>query len=62
VEEFTATFREAGIQWPVWIMPVGATAEGQNKIQATVAEEAVRRGYNVAARVHCFVFNNIIGK
>lgn len=62
VEEFTAAFRAAGVSWPVWIMPVGATVEGQNKVQAKVAEEAVRRGYNVAARVHCFVFANVIGK
>jgi organic radical activating enzyme len=38
VEEFTAAFREAGIQWPVWIMPVGATVEGQSKVAAKVAE------------------------
>lgn len=62
VEKATELFREAGINWPVYIMPVGATAEGQRKIQAKVAEEAVRRGYNVAARVHCFVFDNVIGK
>jgi organic radical activating enzyme len=62
VEEFTAAFREAGVQWPVWIMPVGATVEGQNKVAAKVAEEACRRGYNVAARVHCYIFGNTVGK
>lgn len=62
VEKATEMFRAAGINWPVTIMPVGATVEGQNKVAAKVAEEAVRRGYNVAARVHAYVFQNIIGK
>jgi 7-carboxy-7-deazaguanine synthase len=62
VEQATRVFREAGVNWPVWIMPVGATVEGQNLVAAKVAEEAVRRGYNVAARVHAYVFANVIGK
>jgi 7-carboxy-7-deazaguanine synthase len=62
VEEFTTAFREAGVQWPVWIMPVGATVEGQSRVAAKVAEEACRRGYNVAARVHAYVFQNVIGR
>jgi organic radical activating enzyme len=62
VEEFTAAYRKAGIDWPVWIMPVGATVEGQNLVAAKVAEEACRRGYNVAARVHAYVFANQIGR
>jgi len=62
VEEFTAAYRAVGIDWPVWIMPVGATVEGQNLVAAKVAEEACRRGYNVAARVHAYVFSNAIGK
>lgn len=62
VEEFTAAFRAVGIDWPVWIMPVGATVAGQNLVAAKVAEEACRRGYSVAARVHAYVFSNVIGK
>lgn len=62
VERATALYRAAGINWPVWIMPVGATVEGQNLVAAKVAEESVRRGYNVAARVHAYVFANVIGK
>lgn len=62
VEEFTKAYRDAGIDWPVWIMPVGASVEGQAKVAAKVAEEACRRGYNVAARVHCYVFGNTVGK
>lgn len=62
VEEFTKKYREAGVDWPIWIMPVGATVEGQNKVAAKVAEEAVARGYNVAARVHTYLFGNVVGK
>jgi 7-carboxy-7-deazaguanine synthase len=62
IEEFTAVYRAAGIEWDVWVMPVGATVEGQNLVAAKVAEEACRRGYKVAARVHAYVFANAIGK
>lgn len=62
VEEFTAIYRAAGVNWPVWIMPVGATVEGQSLVAAKVSEQAVRRGYNVSARVHAHVFANVIGK
>lgn len=62
VEKATELYRKENITWPVWIMPVGADVEGQNKIAAIVAEGAIDRGYNVAARVHTYLFGNIIGK
>jgi len=62
VERATKLYRDAGVTWPVYIMPVGATVDGQNLVAANVAEEAVRRGYIVSARVHCYVFSNQIGK
>jgi organic radical activating enzyme len=47
----------------VWIMPVGATKDAQEHIQvAETAMEAMRRGYNVATRNHCYVFGNVVGK
>ena len=47
----------------VWIMPVGATKDAQEDAQvAIIAMEAMRRGYNVATRNHCYVFGNVIGK
>lgn len=47
----------------VWIMPVGATKDQQEETQvADLAIEAMRRGYNVATRNHCYVFGNVIGK
>lgn len=62
VDEATDLFRKAHIEFPVWIMPVGARVEEQKEIQVRVAEEAIRRGYNVATRIHCFLFDNVIGK
>ena len=60
-------FREAGIYWPVWVMPVGATEEGQageygsHASAGNVAEMAYKRGYNVSSRVHVYLWGNLIG-
>lgn len=62
VERATELYRAADVHWPVWIMPVGADREMQESHQAPIAEEACKRGYNVAARVHTWVFGNVIGK
>ncbi len=56
-------FRKIGIHWPIWIMPVGATIESQSDDNMrAVVEETIRRGYNVAARVHAYIWNNEIGR
>jgi len=64
-DELEATvklFRDAGVVWPVWIMPVGATVEAQSDDDMrAVVEETIRRGYKVAARVHCYIWGNKIG-
>ncbi|NDH49336.1 MAG: 7-carboxy-7-deazaguanine synthase QueE [Proteobacteria bacterium] len=61
IEEVTKQFRSAGVDYPVWIMPVGATVEGQKLCDGDVAREAFKRGYNVSARVHTYLWGNIIG-
>ena len=61
LENTVRKFREAGIDWPVWIMPTGAREEEQTETAGKVAEEAFKRGYNVAARVHVYLFGNAIG-
>ena len=58
-------FRAAGVDWPIWIMPVGATVEGQ-KAQikghhyedGDIADMALQRGWNVSARVHTYLWGN----
>jgi len=62
IEDAVASFRHSGVRYPIWIMPVGATEESQNKDHvAKIAEETMDRGYNVAARVHCYIWGNQIG-
>ena len=47
----------------LWAMPVGATKEQQERPDiGAIADEAMRRGYNVAARVHTYLWGNKIGK
>ena len=62
VKTATSQYREMGINWDVWIMPVGADREMQESHQAIISEQAVERGYSVSARVHTWVFGNVIGK
>lgn len=46
-----------------WVMPVGATKDQQEEQQvADISVEAMKRGFNIATRNHCYVFGNIIGK
>lgn len=67
LEETVVKFREAGVTYPVWIMPAGATLEGQQGIinghnsAAAIATEAFKRGYNVSARVHVYLWGNTMG-
>jgi len=42
-------------------MPTGAREEEQTATAGAVAERAFKRGYNVAARVHVYLFGNAIG-
>tara|TARA_Y100001938_G_scaffold129692_2_gene184902 strand:+ start:744 stop:1643 length:900 start_codon:yes stop_codon:yes gene_type:complete len=63
-EEMESTiqkFRDAGVEWPVWVMPTGAREEEQTETAGKVAEKAFKKGYNVAARVHVYLFGNAIG-
>jgi len=62
VEQHTKAFRKAGVNWDVYIMPVGATKEQQESNHiADIAVEAMKRGYHVSGRLHCYVFGNKIG-
>jgi len=61
LEEVVAIFRQAGVDWPVYIMPVGATVEEQERSAGDVARIAYQRGYNVSGRLHCYLWGNAIG-
>ena len=61
-EDAIARFRAAGIDYPVWIMPSGATKEQQSlPTVAEISNEAIKRGYAVSARVHTYIYGNQIG-
>ena len=57
-------FREKEAYPPeMWIMPVGATKDQQELPGvATISLDAMKKGFNVATRNHCYVFGNVIGK
>ena len=61
IERATQLYRDAGVDWDVYIMPVGATKEEQEEIQAKVIVEAIDRGYYASPRVHSLLFGNTIG-
>ena len=61
MEEVIKLFKAEGVDWPVWVMPTGAREEEQTAGAGKVAEKAFKRGYNVAARVHVYLFGNAIG-
>jgi organic radical activating enzyme len=62
LEEVLAEFRREGIEFPVWIMPVGATKEAQETKQVkTIVAETLRRGYNVSGRLHAHMLGNELG-
>ena len=61
LDETVEKFRAAGVDWPIWIMPSGATVEGQQVHDGDVARMAYQRGYKVSARVHTYLWGNLIG-
>lgn len=68
IDEVVRMFRSEGVYYPVWIMPVGATLEGQKgeidghvMTDGDIAQQALARGYRVSARVHVYLWGNTIG-
>lgn len=62
MEEVIEIYNDNGVFLPVWIMPVGATAESQNTDHIKrIALKAMANGYNISARVHTYIFGNQIG-
>ena len=61
LDDVVANFSAVGVNYPVWVMPVGATVEGQKLVDGDVAQEAFKRGYSVAGRVHTYLWGNVIG-
>lgn len=64
LDQYIVDIEEAisGLNWDIWIMPVGATVEDQhaNSIRPIV-EESLRRGYNISLRAQAYAFGNEVG-
>jgi organic radical activating enzyme len=59
LEQVLRQFRHAGVVYPVWIQPVGATVTQQLSDDVSqIALEALARGYNVSARVQAYLYKN----
>ena len=54
-------FRDVGVEYPVYIMPVGARVEEQDEVAEAVANRAIASGYEVSGRLHAYIFGNRIG-
>ena len=61
LDEVVDLFRQAGVKYPVHIMPTGARLEEQEKTAGEAAKMAFERGYNVSGRMHVYLFGNAIG-
>lgn len=61
LDETVAKFRQAGVNFPVWVMPVSATMEDQMATAGDIASKALKRGYHVSARVHAYLWGNSLG-
>jgi 7-carboxy-7-deazaguanine synthase len=63
LDDVIPQYQKLGIQFPIWVMPVGASKEQQELPSISeIADEAIRRGYHVAARLHCYIWDNPVGK
>lgn len=59
----TASLRDCGVNYPVYVMPVGATAESQkdSKVLGDLANRAIREGYHISGRLHAILWSNTVG-
>jgi 7-carboxy-7-deazaguanine synthase len=62
MEERITMFRDHGVNFPVWVMPVGSRLEQQqDPAIERIAKMAMSRGYNISARAHTYLFGNKVG-
>jgi 7-carboxy-7-deazaguanine synthase len=62
VERATELYRKKGVNFPVFIMPVGGMKETQEEHQAMISDQTIVRGYNLAARLQCLIYRNSVGR
>ena len=59
----TAELKKLGVDFPVFIMPVGALKSQQEDTThvASIANRAIKEGYHVSGRIHCTIWGNTAG-
>ena len=62
IESAILDYRQVGVDYDIWIMPEGASADAQSRHDSEIAIEAVKRGYYFSAIVHAMVFGACPGK
>lgn len=61
VERAVKTYRDSGIDCPVYLMPVGGRTEGYNLTVQQVAKLAMEKGWRFTPRLHITLFGNAWG-
>ena len=61
VDEAVEVYRKAGVNAPVYIMPVGGTSDSYFNNGKVVADLALQKGYRYSARLHVDIFGNSWG-
>ena len=61
VERAVAAYAEAGVQCPVYLMPLGGRSEEYNLNVKEVAEACMERGWRFSPRLHISLFGNAWG-
>ena len=61
VDKAVAEYRNAGINCPVYLMPMGGRSEGYDLTVRQVAELSMEKGYNFTPRLHISLFGNAWG-
>jgi organic radical activating enzyme len=61
VDRAVSEFRAAGIECPVYLMPVGGRTEGYNLTVKEVAKLAMEKGWRFTPRLHITLFGNAWG-
>ncbi len=61
VDRAVVEYRAAGVECPVYLMPVGGRTEGYNLTVQQVAKIAMEKGYRFTPRLHITLFGNAWG-
>ena len=58
VDQAREMYEKAGVHGDIYLMPMGATQEGQAKTATQVADMAMKNGYKYSPRLHVDLFGN----